>query len=252
MRATWPALHAQLMRSTETLSFRKTFETLRQISDSLRPFPDPACLVERLHARDGNTEAKNRILANLMAARANGDCRGAADTLLWLALWPGLDAIYRRLLRRFAVAPDDLTSEISKRLAEELHRFVSARVERIAATILRNIERDIGTALRTRASEMAARADPRELDALPATAPELDAEAAVRRIVSLLEPAIGNDALLVVAVALLGETQAEAARHLGIGHDAARKRYRRAIRCLSTQREKICAGLSHSARQTRF
>lgn len=40
---------------------------------------------------------------------------------------------------------------------------------------------------------------------------------------------IGDDADLVVAVVIVGESQREAAGRLGISHDAARKRYQRSM-----------------------
>ena len=46
---------------------------------------------------------------------------------------------------------------------------------------------------------------------------------------------IGNDADLLMAVAVIGETQEEAGARVGLGPEAARKRYQRARQALRTR-----------------
>ncbi|WP_281843805.1 hypothetical protein [Sinisalibacter aestuarii] len=58
-------------------------------------------------------------------------------------------------------------------------------------------------------------------DAVPLS----DPDALIERLTAL----IGGDAALVVAVAVMGFSRKEAGHVLGFGHDAARKRYQRAI-----------------------
>ena len=250
MRALWQSLHTSLMRSTEPLSFQKQYEAIRRSDDVVRPFSDPCALLGHLYADGGDPDGKNTLLAVLVgAAQGAGPVRDAAATLLWLALWPGLDALYRRLLRHFVASPEELVSEISDRLTTGVHRLDLHRVNRIAATLLRNVERDIRHVLRARWSEAASRDEmpedggalhrighPESMLGLP---PSFDAEVAGSMIAALLENWIGEDAGLVLAVVLHGETQREAARRFDIGHDAARKRYQRAIRRLRLRMEEI-------------
>ena len=56
---------------------------------------------------------------------------------------PGLDAVHRRLLRHYRDDPDILASEIAGRVVAGIHGLDLARVSRIAATLIRNCERDI-------------------------------------------------------------------------------------------------------------
>ena len=52
------------------------------------------------------------------------------------------------------------------------------------------------------------------------------------RLVDLIEPIVGADAQLVVAIAVAGERQHAAAEALGLKPEAGRKRYQRALRRL--------------------
>lgn len=249
MRALWQSLHMSLIQSTETLSFQNHFEAVRRADDALRRFPDPSALLGRLHADGGGHDEKNRVLAALIVvAQGSKPNRDTAATLLWLALWPGLDAIFRRLLRHFASSPEDLVSEISVRLTTGIHRLDFDRVHRIAATLIRNIERDIRRSLKASWAEGAQRGDMPDDDfmnsethrtcilGLPAG---IDTDRATALITKQLQAWIGDDAALVVAVAVHGDRQREAAAELGIAAEAARKRYQRAARRLRIKIEEI-------------
>lgn len=257
MRALWPSLHANFVRSLEPLTVKMQFDALRLARPELRGFVDPSALLDHLHDLSGDLDQKDRILAGLVtASQGAGPGREVAVILLWLALWPGLDALYRRLWRHFAAAPDDLVSEISDRFTAGIHRLDCGRVRRIAATLLMNTERDIRADLRKRWAEAARRDElpdegariNRAARAIPPTGwrdsafglplgADTDASALTIRIA--LAAMIGNDADLVVAVVILGEGQREAASRLGISHDAARKRYQRSIDRLRRIMEQI-------------
>lgn len=181
----------------------------------------------------------------MAVSQSSGPGSEVAVILLWLALWPGLDAMYRRLWRHFASAPDDLVSEISGRFAVGIHRLNLGRVRRVAATLLMNIEREIRTDLCKRWAEAARRdempndrgevasapgtsmtSQPSSVFGLPAG---IDADSAAAMIRKVLAAMIGDDADLVVAVVIVGQGQHEAAGRLGISHEAARKRYQRSM-----------------------
>ena len=55
---------------------------------------------------------------------------------------------------------------------------------------------------------------------------------AAARLIDLLEPIVGADARLVVAIAVAGERQHIGPAALGLKPDAGRKRYQRALRRL--------------------
>jgi hypothetical protein len=133
MRALWRSLHDDLMQSIDTINFKKDFDVARQSSPPLQRFADHYALLDYLHTSAGDLDDKDSILAFLVVeAQGSGPTGEVATLLLWLALWPGLDALYRRLFRYFAKAPDELVSEISDRFMVIVHRFDSI-MGRIAA-----------------------------------------------------------------------------------------------------------------------
>jgi RNA polymerase sigma-70 factor (ECF subfamily) len=237
LRSRWPALHAQLHRSTTTLAFQEQFQAMCDGDAALAGFPDPAALFDALHARDGDPAVRNTILAALvLQAQAGAE---AAVTVLLLALWPGLDAVHRRLYRHFRGDPDVLVSEIPARIVAGIHALDLTRVNRIAATLTRNCERDTIRSLRRASAEKSQHGpiDEESMSRSPkasalALPDDLDADAETARIIDLLEPIIGVDVQLVVAIAVAGERQRTASEALGLKAEAGRKRYQRALRRL--------------------
>ena len=144
MRSLWLSLHERLVHSTEDLTFQRRFQTLTRSAPALAPFADPGALLALLHGRVAEPGEKNRVLAALVAeAQAVGSSGETAQTMLWLALWPGLDAVHRRLSRDYRSAPEELVSEIAGQFTTGIARLDRSRVRRIAATLIRNVERDI-------------------------------------------------------------------------------------------------------------
>ena len=252
MRALWRSLHDDLMQSIDTITFKKQFGIARQSSPPLQRFADHYALLDYLHTPAGDLDHKDRLIASMVTeAQRSGPSGDMATVLLWLALWPGLDALYRRLFRYFAKAPDELVSEISDRFMAVLHRFEGSRVRRVAATILRNTERLIRQGLRSEWQqagrtdtlsdeemmrfEFARQCGRREtLFGLP---PGTESHTATAMLCRVLACQVGADAELVIAVAILGELQSEAAARFAISPCAARKRYQRAIARLRTHLE---------------
>ena len=238
----WNTLHAELLRASARRYFHTDFQTLRARHDALAPFAEPIALLERLRApRDGAGDgvARNAILGDLVAAARGRDVfAGTAVELLLLALWPGLDAAHRRLSRHFRHDPGELGAEILERVTRGIHALDPDRVVWIAATLIMNVERDIRRDLSRRWSEAARRAPPPDEIAPPrlhswlGVPAGIDAESATRMTAHHLRALIGGDTDLVVAVAIRGARQHEAAAALGLGSETARKRYQRALRRL--------------------
>ena len=229
MRASWAALHAQLTRSASTLRFQRRFEALQAEAPGLARFSDPADLFDRLHAPGGDGIARNAVLRALVGARSGHE---AAVTLLLLALWPGLDAVHRRLASRFRHDPDQLTSEIAGRLVQGILGLDLTRVTWVAATLIRNVERDIRRSLRRDGlaqSGCVALAEPDRPPSALGLPQGLDADVAAGILIDRLHPLLGADAPLIVAVAVQGARQHEAAGRFGCTLEAARKRYQRAL-----------------------
>lgn len=211
---------------------------------ALGTFADPAALFDALHGPGGDPAVRNAILAALVR-RAQAGVE-AAGTVLLLVLWPGLDAVHRRLLRHFRGEPDVLVSDIAGRVVAGIHGLDLTRVNRVAATLIRNCERDIVRGLHRAWAEsrrhitvddeaVCGSRDGPEFG-LPA---DLGADYAAARLVDLIEPVVGADALLVVTIAVTGERQHTASEMFGLGAEAGRKRYQRALRRLRVALEEI-------------
>ena len=138
-------------------------------------------------------------------------------------------------------------------------------VNRVAASLVRGTERDLIESLRRREAdanrlpgadpdapilrldgriEVASPLDHAARQHWDACDPGLpcvsfDEDVAVLR--DWLKPLVGADAELLVAVLVLDETQREAGERLGLSHDAARKRFQRALGRL---REHLATSLS--------
>lgn len=232
MSFAWHEIRDHLMQSSSTLGFQRSFDALRRAQGSIARFPDRAALLEALQRSPGGPAGKNRILRALIAAAQDDD--GASDcaaTVLLLALWPGLDAIRRRAVARRIAPADEIVSDILARTTEAIRSLDRDRVTWIAATVLRNVERDMVRARKREAERegVAAGIDP---DVIPAGHGEPDRALHRARLVDDMRRLIGGDADLVNRVAIEGFSQAEAAVQLGLTEAAARKRYQRATRRL--------------------
>jgi RNA polymerase sigma-70 factor (ECF subfamily) len=238
------------MLSVQSLKAKQEFGSLRPSHPELQRFSDPSAVLDYLHSRNGDLDDKDSLLAILVES-VQADRNDMAMTMLWLALWPALDNLYRRLLRHFRQAPDDLVSAISEQFTLAVHRADLSGIRRLAATLVRNVERDVRLGLRRRWEEQSLRVDLPDPDvlgnAVPGRLPKsshlglppgsgTDAETAMLR--EILAHMVGADADLVVAVVILGEGQREVASRFGIGHDAARKRLQRALRRIREALEK--------------
>jgi len=238
MSFTWHEIFDHLMQSSSTLGFQREFNLFRRSHKNLAGYREPAAVLDALHRGSGDHEMKNRILVSLVAAAQSESTRGdCALTLMLLALWPGLDAIFRRSKRRRLGHADELPSEILARATEAIRCLDLGRVNRIAATILRNIERDLMRAHQREAGRQRQHADidPDEVSVgVFAGGPETGAD----RLFDEVTQIIGVDAKLVLRVAVDGFSQAEVAFELGLSNAAARKRYQRATRRLRDAMQK--------------
>ncbi|MGF1500470.1 MAG: RNA polymerase sigma factor [Paracoccaceae bacterium] len=236
MSTTWLKIRENLLHKSSRLPFQRAFDAIRHDQAALTPFRDPAALLDSLQAKTGDPIRKNEALQALVrAAQGAGPASDCALTLLLLALWPGLDAIRRRsCLRKFGAA-DEIASDVLARTTEVVRGLDLGRVNRIAATVLKNIERDMMRAQQRHWAEAAstAKLDRRAIRTLVSPPEHAPAHA---RLVGEMHRVIGHDTALVNRVALEGFSQVEAAGALGLTEAAARKRYQRATRML---RERI-------------
>lgn len=220
------------MHSSSTLNFQRGFATVRTSDPELARFADPAALLDHLHRSDASSDKKNTILAGLIESAKSDDRAGdCALTLMLLALWPGLDGVFRRSRARHLGQVDELASEILARATTEIRGLDLTRVNWVAATILKNVERDV---LRAHNRETSRQSVQDEFDTdlhsgiFEFSDPELDPEHLLAELTRL----IGVDADLVLRVVIDGYTQAEAGQQLGLSEPAARKRFQRALKRL--------------------
>ncbi|MCA2980994.1 MAG: sigma-70 family RNA polymerase sigma factor [Myxococcaceae bacterium] len=256
MRARWEALHSSLSASARGLQFNLSFLEAKKLHPLLTDFSDPGRVVAWLHTKDGDLDAKDRLLSLLVALAQRGEHRELATTLLWLGLWPGLDGVYRRRLKHFESQPDELVAELTGAFIALIARLNLATVTRVAATLIRSTERDLmngrkrlwAEAQRIQEELVAPEAFDDYLlsssvkhlpvdhwcststtESVLGLSPANSDEGEASALREWLEPVVGDDADLLIAVLVLEESQREAGARLGLSHDAARKRFQRAL-----------------------
>ena len=235
MRGRWEGIRADLLLSVSNLQAERQFKGFQEAV--IDRFESPLALVAYLTSPGGDLDEKDRIYGVLVSAvQRDAAWSELATSIVWLGLWPALDAIYRRKLRHFARNPDELVSALSARFAAAVGRAELTRIRRLAATLTMNTERDVVQELRQKWKDEARRADLPDDDRL---AEEREVESVFRteggteaqEIAALrarLTPIVGRDVDLVLAV-VLGESQRDAGTRLGLSYDVARKRYQRAL-----------------------
>ena len=217
------------------------YRELRRVRAEFSSFGSPSELVHFLASVGGDLDDKDRIHAALIKqVQARGRDSDLAFSVEMLALWPGLDGVYRRNLRFFSSAPDELASELSSLFPSAVAKADLVRIHRVAATLVRNVERDLRRDLQRRWTEERRRTDLPDDDALDTDevvrgpwASDASEEASIRALREWLDGVVEVDRQLLERVLLLGETKKEAGEALGLSHAAARKRYERAITRLS-------------------
>jgi hypothetical protein len=247
MRSCWEALRASLVRSIRTLQADREFCALKSQLRSLEPFGDPGALLAHLHWTAGDLDAKDVILGELVTSVQCRWHRELATALLWLGLWPGLDAVYNRRLKHFQRDPDELVSLIGEAFTLLVERLDLKAVHRVAATLVRSTERDLMAVRRKDWEEEARRASDAEQERFfrekaaeeHSTSERVESELGWRpghglterpsALTSWLMPVVGDDTELLISVLVVEETQREAGHRLGATHDATRKRVQRAL-----------------------
>jgi len=221
MRSGWEALHASLARSIRTLKSNQAFAKAKAKHAALKRFADPGALVAFLVGSRDELDVKDDLLATLVTMVQRRKEAALATSLLWLGLWPGLDAIFRRRFRHFRGAPEELVSGLGAAFTEIVERLDLGRVHRVAATLVRSTERQLMDQCRRKWAEpVTVELDERLVSSGGDGSGLLDAQ----RL-----PLSDEDVELLAAVLLLGESQREAGRRLGLTHDAARKRFQRLL-----------------------
>lgn len=280
MRASWESLHAGLDRSVRTLQAEQSFQEAKLQHPVLAGFDDAEKVVDHLVNARGDGEEKDRLLATLVAMVQQREHHEVASALLWLGLWPGLTGVYGRRVRHFNGEPDELVAEIARAFTELVERLDLTTVHRVAATLVRSTERDVmyrrkrswlpaSEGLRVDREEMTTSIDADEDDGLASwfdkaslkrwaetehgsalgLTPGLSFDEDVTVLRAWLEPVVGEDAELLIAVLVLDESRREVGERLGLATDSGRKRVQRAVARL---KKHLARSLSRFARADRF
>ncbi len=238
MDDTWKALRRDLLRRVAARGARTQFQQARKRESGLADFNTPAELL-RYFDTPGQLDRKDRIYAACvrMAQRA-GNAR-LPVWLIFLGLFPGLDAAHQRVARRREVEPSELACIFWDAFCQIVFAARLERINRVAATIVRSTERDARRAI-ARQSDNALPlpdddelVDPKTVDSGASEfgfPPGLPVERELLLLRSALVRVIGNDADLVLGKVVWGDSQRELARVLGTTPALCGERYRRALR----------------------
>ncbi|MCP3104213.1 sigma-70 family RNA polymerase sigma factor [Myxococcus sp. K15C18031901] len=249
MRRRWEALGAGFRQYVESQQARHAFREAQASRPSLAGFATPMALVAFLNRRDEDAGARNSVFVTLVAMVQAQEESELASALLWLGLWPALDAIHRRRLRCFE-SQDELVSALAAAFSVLVARVDLSRTQHVAAALVRGTERDVlreqhkalGEQRLHAPLETSSDADGYE-DAASWLGPfELQTHSydfTLEELRLWLHPRVGEDADLLVSVLVLEEDCAEAGARLGLAPAAARKRVQRALQRLRENEKEI-------------
>jgi hypothetical protein len=233
MRAIWEALHASLEQLVLSRDAMDGFHRARRIHPVLGRFETPGELIAYLHGKHGGFDDKDVVIAALVAMAQSEGSRDLGLHLALLGLWPGLDAAFRRRSRRLDAEPAELVSAMFDHFARHARTLDLERVGRVAATLVRNTERDVTADLVAQRIEAAGGKLPEEMsggDQSPlGLAAGIDAETQLPILRERLSAVEGCDVELVLSVSVLGHTQLEASISLGLSPETGRKRMQRSV-----------------------
>ncbi|ADO70454.1 RNA polymerase, sigma-70 [Stigmatella aurantiaca DW4/3-1] len=246
----WDALHRELGVALQSAEARRAYRLVRSNWEALSDFEEPEALVSFLTAREGDSRAKDGLLAGLVTLVQIGTAASFFVALLWLGLWPGLDSVYRRCLRRTEHPPAEVVSSVAASFMALVARVNLSGVHRVAGTLVRGTERDVLKAWQKDLSEQRRRARLESLTEVNGWGPSVawltpfvsrgrSFSAEVEELRAWLLPLTGEDTALVVSLVLREEDAVEVAASLGVSPETARKRVRRALERLRKMKKKI-------------
>jgi RNA polymerase sigma-70 factor (ECF subfamily) len=240
MQSLWETQFVRLNRAVQTLRSQREYERIRARSGNLDSIETGADLSAWLRDATNHSDRKDVIYRDLVeearCPRRGGD---TAFHLIWLGLWPGLDASYHSSLRLFRGEEGELVAAIIDCLTAQVYAADLSGIHRLAATFVRNIRRDVQ---RNRVRELQLRSHNVALDEVDTTpAPEepnyRPVHKAITQVGSVL---VSQGELDLVTVVLVdGLNLREAAEILGITHAAARRRFKRALERLNSASPEI-------------
>jgi hypothetical protein len=233
----WESLRKKLSRDIKSPAADRAFAKIKREHAVLADFLFPADVVAHLWNGDSDYERSNRILAALLEVAQRGPEPALGRDALWLSLWPGLDAAYRRISRHRFERQVEVAAALSAAFLDLVARQRLDRVTQVAATLVRSSARDAIAALRRERGHgsdgFRTRLDlsPDDFEAAPSLEQQFTDFAEYLKALGQIE------AELAVEVFVFSETRAAAGARVGLGEEASHKRLVRAVRRLRAEIE---------------
>lgn len=135
--AVWGSLHTQLLRSVVGASARIPYEEVRALFRVLgRPrlaaMKEPCAALAFLWDPAQPPADCAALMAGLvLVAREQGEAGRVATALLWLALWPQLEADFLALQASARLGPEEIASEIASAFVDQIASAELGQVRRL-------------------------------------------------------------------------------------------------------------------------
>ncbi len=241
-RRTWDELRAALLDAIRTRDAKRRVMTAALDHSALSSFAEPDSLLAFLTSRGTDADAKDAAYRALVLLCRAEPAQALWSSFIWLGLWPGLEGAYFACLRRERRPADEIISDLTGTLFDEIHKIDLSGVQRLASTLVWNVGRNLTrTYMRLRAADKvhspieqhaAHLADPAEVT--PSDRPQ--------KFLNRGElPITADDLNLIARVVAQEESQRDIAVELGLASATVRKRYQRALKKLQRHiRKKVC------------
>lgn len=218
----WSSLYIGLTESISSRSAIGQFSVL-QCEPVIARFDSLAALHAYLRSRPEDLDQRDQVFAAIIRVlQTRRPAAQLAYTLLWCGLWPGLDHVYQRRLPAFAGDSEELTAEICAAFARIASGMNLGRVQRVAATLVRNVDRQVAARAHRRRADEA-----RRIAAAKAAGAGPDRQ----RLAGIgAQPALRIAGEFVALRVRLGIRVGVPSDFLGLSDEAARKRVQRALR----------------------
>jgi len=173
-------------------------------------------------------DEKDRLAGALVRAASDPLTAELAIELLLLGLWPGLTAVFGRLLRLFDGRPGELASALVSDFTVCVRRLDLAGCSRVASTLVWNTERVVLAGWKAE-KKVAACTEELSGETDSIADPSADRAVALADLRILLSGIVPRDVDLVLSVVVRGRNCHQAGAELGMTHERARKRFTRAV-----------------------
>jgi hypothetical protein len=232
MSAQWNSIRNELTRYIQSDEAARAFARAQQAQELLRAFDFPTIAIEFLDSDVASEETSDAVVTSLIKLAQAGTERRIAYAVLWLGLWRSLTSTYRHRMKIFS-SRSELASAVSAHFHHQVNRLNLNRVNKVAATLIRNTARDVCRERSRCWKEDKRRVDMDVDDAIIEYYPHLlrkdDDHVVVDSRRALCSLADRPDHDLVLTVVVSGEPSKEAAVAAGISDEAVRKRVQRTL-----------------------